>query len=97
MVVKKTISCEAEVIKNNSDYIQKYTDLLYLRGVVGGMIAFAEQNAFQDILGSNERRSRDYDDYGVNNRSEFITKLKNLKETFIKKEKAFTLLSEGFF
>lgn len=89
MVVKKTISCEAEAIKNNVEYIRQYTDLLYLRGVVGGMISFAEQTAFQDILGSNERRSRDYDDYGVNNRSEFITKLKNLKETFVKKEKAF--------
>ena len=72
MVVKKTLSCETEVIKNNADYIRRYTDLLYLRGVVGGMISFAEQTAFQDILGSNERRSRDYDEYGVTNRSEFI-------------------------
>ena len=89
MVVKKTLSCEAEVIKNNADYIRRYTDLLYLRGVVGGMISFAEQTAFQDILGSNDRRSRDYDDYGVNNRSEFIAKLKNLKEALADKEKSF--------
>ena len=90
MVIKKSIPVEkVEAIKTNTEYIRQYTDLLYLRGVVGGMISFAEQTAFQDILGSNERRSRDYDEYGVNNRSEFISKLKNLKENFLAKERAF--------
>lgn len=89
MVIKKTADCEVEAIKNNSAYIRDYTDLLYLRAVVGGMISYAEQTAFQDILGANDRRSRDYDEYGVNNRSEFLAKLKNLKEKFTKKEKAF--------
>ena len=89
MVIKRTADCEVDAIKNNVEYIRQYSDVLYLRGVVGGMISFAEQTAFQDILGCKERRSRDYDEYGVNNRSEFIAKLKNLKETFAKKEKAF--------
>ena len=89
MVVKKTVTSEVEIIKNNAEYIRRYTELLYLRGVVGGMISFAEQTSFMDILGSNERRSRDYDEYGVNNRSEYIAKLKNLKENFIAKEKSF--------
>ena len=89
MVIRKTLSAEAAVIKNNAEYLREYTDLLYLRGVVGGMISFAEQTAFQDVLGANDRRSRDYDEYGVNNRSEFISKLKQLKENFTAKEKAF--------
>ena len=89
MVIRKTLSAEAAVIKNNAEYLREYTDLLYLRGVVGGMISFAEQTAFQDVLGANDRRSRDYDEYGGNKRSEFISKLKQLKENFTAKEKAF--------
>ena len=89
MVVKKTVQVQAEVIYNNFDYIQRYIDVLYLRAVVGGMLAFAEQTSFQDILAANERRNRDYDDFGVTTRSEFITKLKALKDTFTAKEKSF--------
>lgn len=89
MVIKKSVTSEVETIKNNSEYISKYVDLLYLRAVIGGMLSFAEQTAFQDVLGSNDRRSRDYDDFGVNNRSEFIAKLKSLKENFTAREKSF--------
>lgn len=89
MVMKKTVSFEVEAIKNNSEYIQKYVDLLYLRAVVGGMISFAEQTSFQDILELNKQRSRDYEDWGVADRGAFITKLKTLKQTFAAKERAF--------
>ena len=89
MVVRKTIDVAGEAIRNNSEYLQKYVDLLYLRAVVGGMLAFAEQTSFQDILAANDRRSRDYEDWGVTNRSEFISKFKMLKETYAAKEKAF--------
>ena len=89
MVVEKTMTVNTEEIKSNYDYIQRYVDLLYLRAVVGGMLAYAEQTSFQDILESNNRRSRDYEDYGVTNRSEFISKLKSLKEAYTAQEKSF--------
>ena len=89
MVVKKTIPTEGSEIKSNYEYIQRYVDLLYLRAVVGGMLAFAEQTSFQDILAANDRRNRDYDDFGVTTRNEFIAKLKTMKETFTAKEKSF--------
>lgn len=89
MVIKKSISFEAEPIRNNAEYISKYVDLLYQRAVVGGMLAFAEQTSFQDVLGANERCSRDYDEYGVSNRNEMIAKLKTMKENFNVKEKSF--------
>ena len=89
MVIKNTVSTEIEMIKNNSEYLRLYTDLLYQRSVIGGMIAFAEQTTHVDFLGANDRRSRDYDEYGVNNRAEFISKLKTLKENFAAAEKKF--------
>ena len=89
MVIQNSVITEVETIKNNTEYIARYTDLLYLKATVGGMLSFAEQTAFQDILGTNDRRSREYDDYGVTSRSEFVSKLKTLKATFSAREKSF--------
>ena len=50
MVMKKTVSFEVEAIKNNSEYIQKYVDLLYLRAVVGGIIAIAVSDGLLAVV-----------------------------------------------
>ena len=46
---------------SNSEYLEAYVDLIYLRAVVGGMISFAEQTSFQDLLESGKRRHNDYE------------------------------------
>ena len=89
MVIQKNVSANVQAIETNNEYIARYTDLLYLRATVGGMLSFAEQTAYQDTLENNNRRSHDYDDYGVTSRSEFISKLKMLKENYTSREKAF--------
>lgn len=49
---------------SNEEYLASYVDMIYLRAVVGGMISFAEQTSFQDLLGSKQRSS-DYNDYAL--------------------------------
>ena len=73
----------------NSEYLEAYVDLIYLRAVVGGMISFAEQTSFQDLLESGKRRHNDYEDYGVNSRSEFMEKLRLLKKHLLDAHKKF--------
>lgn len=74
---------------SNSEYLEAYVDLIYLRAVVGGMISFAEQTSFQDLLESGKRRHNDYEDYGVNSRSEFMDKLRLLKKHLLDAHKKF--------
>ncbi len=74
---------------SNSEYLEAYVDLIYLRAVVGGMISFAEQTSFQDLLESGKRRHNDYEDYGVNSRAEFMDKLRLLKKHLLDAHKKF--------
>ena len=75
----------------NEEYLETYVDLIYLRAVVGGMIAFSEQTGFEDLLESGDTRSRDYEDFGVTNRREFLNKLHILKQKLLEAQKQFML------
>ena len=73
---------------DNKEYLNAYVDLIYLRGVVGSMIAYAEQTSYQDLLTDGEGK-RDYDDFGVKSRADFIRKLTMLKTSYGSKQKEF--------